>query len=47
MYGAAIGYIMIDDAYAHPGHGLAGSPLKPGCAERAIVDGLVRLGSQQ
>lgn len=35
-----VGYILTDAAYAHPGHGLAGSPLKSGCAEAAILQGL-------
>ena len=43
MTAGSIGYIVADAAYEKPGHGVMGSPLKPGCAEHAIVDGLVRL----
>lgn len=35
-----VGYILPDAAYVHPGHGLMGSLLKPGCAQSAIVGGL-------
>jgi hypothetical protein len=40
MIAGSIGYIFPDASYARPGHGLMGSPLKAGCAERAIVEGL-------
>jgi hypothetical protein len=40
MTAGAIGYIMPDESYAHPGHALGGSPLKAGCAVKAIVGGL-------
>lgn len=43
MAGDSVGYIFSDASYVHPGHGLTKSPLKPGCAEPAIVNGLVRL----
>ena len=43
MMAGSVGYIVADDAYENPGHGVMGSPLKPGCAEHAIVDGLVQL----
>jgi hypothetical protein len=43
MAGDSVGYILPDGFYGHPGHGLTKSPLKAGCAEPAIVDGLVRL----
>jgi predicted pyridoxine 5'-phosphate oxidase superfamily flavin-nucleotide-binding protein len=43
MVGDAIGYILTDGSYSTPGHGVAGSPLKSGCAERAVVNGLVQL----
>lgn len=33
----AEGYILPDSAYEHPGHGVFGSPLKPGCAAPALV----------
>jgi hypothetical protein len=35
-----VGYILPDKAYEHPGHDLAGDPLKAGCAESAILHGL-------
>ena len=34
-----VGYILPDSAYEHPGHDLAGDPLKKGCAWPAIVGG--------
>jgi hypothetical protein len=36
----SVGYILADSAYEHPGHNLAGDPLKKGCAWPAIVGGL-------
>jgi hypothetical protein len=39
----AVGYIMPDDSYAHPGHGVSGSPLKAGCAEHSIPKGVAAL----
>jgi len=39
----SVGYILTDAEYEHIGHNAAGSPLKPGCAEKAIVHGLVDL----
>ncbi len=32
MLSGAVGYVLEDRAYQHPGHGAAGSPVKPGCA---------------
>ena len=43
MAGNSVGYILADASYLHPGHGLTKSHLKAGCAERAIVEGLVQL----
>jgi hypothetical protein len=43
MLAGAVGYIFPDANYERPGHGLMGSPLKPGCAEPAIVNGLAGL----
>jgi hypothetical protein len=44
----AIGYILPDESYLHPGHGISGSPLKSGCAEHAIPGGIAGLlGSQK
>jgi hypothetical protein len=43
MAGQSVGYILADASYAHPGQGLTKSPLKAGCAEQAIVSGLVSL----
>jgi hypothetical protein len=39
----AVGYILADASYEHPGHGLGGSPIKAGCAEKAIPNGIARL----
>lgn len=39
----ATGYLLADSSYEHPGHAVFGSPLKPGCAQQAIVEGLVQL----
>ena len=36
-----------DANYQRPGHGVAGSPLKPGCAENAIVGGFVGLSKTE
>jgi hypothetical protein len=38
-----VGYILTDAEYEHVGHNAGGSPLKPGCAEKSIVQGLVEL----
>lgn len=38
-----VGYILSDASYEHPGHGLGGSPIKSGCAENAIPDGIAGL----
>ena len=43
MAGPSVGYLFADASYEHPGHGLTKSPLKPHCAERSIVEGLVQL----
>jgi hypothetical protein len=43
MVGDAVGYILADASYAKPGHAVAGSPLKQGCAEKAVVNALVQL----
>ena len=43
LAGNSVGYVFTDASYVHPGHGLTKSLLKEGCADRAIVDGLVRL----
>jgi hypothetical protein len=43
MVGDAVGYVLGDAIYGKPGHSVAGSPLKAGCAERAVIDGLVQL----
>ena len=32
MTAGAVGYVLNDAAYAKPGHGVLGSPIKPGCA---------------
>ena len=38
-----IGYLLSDASDEHPGHGLGGSPVKAGCAEKAIPDGIAGL----
>ena len=38
-----VGYILPDESYLHPGHGIGGSSLKPGCAEQAIPKGIAGL----
>ncbi len=43
MANGSLGYLLTDPSYEHPGHAVMGSPLKPHCAEHAIVDGLVQL----
>lgn len=43
MANDSLGYLLTDASYLHPGHAVNGSPLKPGCAESAIVDGLIHL----
>jgi hypothetical protein len=43
LAGESVGYIFADASYEHPGHGLTKSPLKPHCADQAIVEGLVQL----
>ena len=43
MTSGSIGYILSDANYEHPGHGVMGSPLKQGCAEKAVVQGLIDL----
>jgi neutral ceramidase len=43
MVGDSVGYVLSDASYEHPGHKLMKSTLAPHCADRAIVDGLVKL----
>jgi neutral ceramidase len=43
MSNGDVGYLLSDASYEHPGHGVMGSPLKPHCAEPAIIDGLLAL----
>jgi hypothetical protein len=43
MLAGSVGYVFSDASYKHPGHGLLLSPLKSGCAEKAITKGLVAL----
>jgi hypothetical protein len=43
MTAGSVGYIVTDAAYVKPGHGVMGSPLKAGCAEHAVVEGLIQL----
>jgi hypothetical protein len=39
----SVGYILPDASYIHPSHGLAGSRLKPGCAEIALPHAVAAL----
>lgn len=43
MMGDAVGYILPDAYYDNPGHGVQGSPFKPGCAVPAITKALAEL----
>jgi Neutral/alkaline non-lysosomal ceramidase, N-terminal len=43
MTAGSIGYILADSSYLRITHGVNGSPLKAGCAQQAIVQGLVDL----
>ncbi|MGM9798116.1 MAG: neutral/alkaline non-lysosomal ceramidase N-terminal domain-containing protein [Parabacteroides sp.] len=38
MRDGSVGYILTDEAYLHPVHGVMGSPVKPGFAERALKE---------
>ncbi len=40
MTAGAVGYVLNDAAYAHPTHGVMGSPVKPGCAAPALSTAL-------
>ncbi|MGN0213288.1 MAG: alpha/beta hydrolase [Muribaculaceae bacterium] len=39
MMAGSVGYILTDEAYQHPIHGVMGSKIKPGYAEQAIING--------
>lgn len=43
MLAGSVGYVLNDAAYAHPTHGVMGSPVRPGCATAALSNGLHRL----
>lgn len=43
MAAGAVGYVLNDNAYAKPTHGVMGSPVKPGCAAAALSTGVARL----
>ena len=43
MTSGSIGYILPDSSYRLETHGVKGSPLSAGCAEQAIVQGLVEM----
>jgi hypothetical protein len=43
MTAGSVGYVLGDASYLHPGHAAMGSLLKPGCAEHAVVQGLIDL----
>jgi hypothetical protein len=47
MLAGSVGYIFPDSSYIRPGHGVAGSPLKSGCAVPAIMHGLTQLSGKQ
>ena len=46
MTSGSIGYILSDSSYRLETHGVKGSPLSAGCAENAIVQGLVGMIGQ-
>lgn len=43
MLAGSVGYVLNDAAYAHPTHGVMGSPVQPGCATPALSAGLRQL----
>ena len=43
MLGDSKGYILEDKAYENPGHGVMGSPVKPGYAQDRIIQGLTSI----
>jgi len=43
MTAGAVGYILPDASYQRNSHGVAGSPLRAGCAETALIQGFKRL----
>lgn len=43
MTAGAVGYVLDDAAYAHPSHAVMGSPIRPGCAQWAIIKELKAL----
>lgn len=43
MTAGAVGYVLHDEAYARPTHSVMGSPVRPGCAPAAIINGLAKL----
>lgn len=45
MLAGSVGYVLSDASYSHPGH-VRESPVKPGCAEQAIPNGLAQLLKQ-
>ncbi len=47
MLAGSVGYILSDASYEQPGHGVAGSPLKPGCAENALIEGINALINEE
>jgi hypothetical protein len=47
MSAGAVGYVLADPSYEHPGHAVFGSPLQPHCAQNAIVRQLRQMVEQR
>ncbi|MBC2666003.1 neutral/alkaline non-lysosomal ceramidase N-terminal domain-containing protein [Novosphingobium flavum] len=47
MIAGDVGYVLPDDSYPAMGHGVMGSPVKPGCAGPALIKELGRLALQR
>ena len=43
MLAGSVGYVLNDASYVKPGHGAMGSPVKPGCAPKALPAEVARL----
>lgn len=43
MVAGAVGYILPDSYYLHPGHAVAGSSLKAGCVEKELPKGIAEM----
>lgn len=47
LMAGSIAYILPDEAYLKPGHGVGSSPLKQGCAQPAMIAAFHKLEKQQ